>query len=256
MELKDLVNKVNTLAALKQTLGLNAKADLVGGKVPTAQLPPADEQLGIGETQTTAFRGDYGKIAYDHSQATHDKSMVGLPNVDNTSDAAKPVSTAQSAALALKQDKSTLSNVDNTSDADKPVSTAQSAALALKQDKSTLGNDVISALSTKVIRSTVINLVQVGNEISWDAANGTLYRITLSGDATLQNPTNIVPGAIYQLEINQDDSGLRILSWGTNYQFPNGDKPIISLDANAYDIITIYSKSATELAVTYVQNFK
>lgn len=36
------------------------------------------------------------------------KADVGLPNVDNTSDANKPVSTAQQAALDLKADKTEL----------------------------------------------------------------------------------------------------------------------------------------------------
>ena len=105
------------------------------------------------------------------------QSEVGLGNVDNTSDANKPVSTAQAAALAGKQPldtdltaiaaltattdnviqsvagawasrtpaqlKSTLAltkgdvglgNVDNTSDANKPVSTATATALAGKVD--------------------------------------------------------------------------------------------------------------------------
>lgn len=51
--------------------------------------------LALGETSTTAYRGDRGKTAYDHSQDTstnpHNvtKSQVGLGNVDNTSDATK-----------------------------------------------------------------------------------------------------------------------------------------------------------------------
>lgn len=51
--------------------------------------------LVLGETSTTAYRGDRGKTAYDHSQLTsgnpHNvgKSDVGLGNVDNTSDATK-----------------------------------------------------------------------------------------------------------------------------------------------------------------------
>jgi hypothetical protein len=77
-----------------------------------------------------------------------DKTMVGLTNVDNTSDANKPVSTATQTALDLKAtlasptftgtvsgiDKTMvgLTNVDNTSDADKPVSTATQTALDLK----------------------------------------------------------------------------------------------------------------------------
>lgn len=74
------------------------------------------------------------------------KGDVGLGNVDNTADTAKPVSTAQQTALNLKAniDSPTftgtvngitksmvgLGNADNTSDASKPVSTAQAAAIA------------------------------------------------------------------------------------------------------------------------------
>ena len=81
------------------------------------------------------------------------KSMVGLGDVDNTSDINKPVSTAQQTALNLKANiadptftgtvsgvsKSMvgLGNVDNTSDANKPVSTAQQTALDLKANSAT-----------------------------------------------------------------------------------------------------------------------
>jgi len=77
-----------------------------------------------------------------------DKTMVGLTNVDNTSDASKPVSTATQTALNLKANAASpaftgtptgltkthvgLANVDNTSDANKPVSTAQQTALDAK----------------------------------------------------------------------------------------------------------------------------
>ena len=37
----------------------------------------------LGETSTTAYAGDKGKTAYDHSQAAHDKTLVGLANVTN-----------------------------------------------------------------------------------------------------------------------------------------------------------------------------
>ena len=85
------------------------------------------------------------------------KSQVGLGNVDNTSDANKPVSTAQQTAIDAKEnsiaagttsqywrgdkswqtlDKSAvgLGNVDNTSDVNKPISTATQTALNLKAD--------------------------------------------------------------------------------------------------------------------------
>jgi hypothetical protein len=76
------------------------------------------------------------------------KAMVGLQNVDNTSDASKPVSTAAQTALDLKANLNAptftgtvsgitksmvgLGNVDNTTDANKPVSTATQTALDAK----------------------------------------------------------------------------------------------------------------------------
>jgi len=66
--------------------------------------------VALGETSSTAYRGDRGKTAYDHSQASGNphgttKAEVGLSNVDNTSDANKPVSTLQATAIAAKLDK-------------------------------------------------------------------------------------------------------------------------------------------------------
>lgn len=94
-----------------------------------------------------------------------DQTDVGLGNVDNTSDADKPVSTATQTALDLKYDASNpdsflnetshdalpsdnphsvtqtqvgLGNVDNTSDVNKPISTATQTALDLKADETDL----------------------------------------------------------------------------------------------------------------------
>ncbi len=63
------------------------------------------------------------------------KADVGLGSVDNTTDAAKPISTATQTALNLKADASAISNINNTSDANKPVSTATATALSGKVDK-------------------------------------------------------------------------------------------------------------------------
>ena len=40
--------------------------------------------IALGETSATAYRGDRGKTAYEHSQTVHNKSLVGLGDVDNT----------------------------------------------------------------------------------------------------------------------------------------------------------------------------
>lgn len=88
--------------------------------------------------------------AKEPEKPTYTASEVGLDQVDNTSDANKPISTATQAALDLKAPINNptftgtvggitksmvgLGNVDNTSDANKPVSNATQDSLDDKQD--------------------------------------------------------------------------------------------------------------------------
>lgn len=94
------------------------------------------------------------------------KADVGLGNVDNTSDANKPIGSATQTALDLKAPINSpsftgtvsgitsamvgLGNVNNTSDANKPVSTATQAALNAKQNTITLTTTGSSGAATLV----------------------------------------------------------------------------------------------------------
>lgn len=126
------------------------------------------------------------------------KSDVGLGNVDNTSDANKPVSTAQQTALDLKANLSGptftgtvggitksmvgLGNVDNTADADKPISTATQTALDLKAPKADptfTGTLVLPSTVNGPSISTSVNLL-------FPTQSG---HITLGGSQTTGNLT-------------------------------------------------------------------
>lgn len=159
------------------------------GKVPSAQMPPvavtdsfavATEAAMLAltaERGDVAIRSDLNKsfilstdspstlgdwlelktptdavssVAGRTGVVTLGSSDVGLGNVDNTADTAKPVSTAQATAIGVVQSdvdahealannphsvtktQIGLSNVDNTADTAKPVSTAQQTALDAK----------------------------------------------------------------------------------------------------------------------------
>ena len=93
---------------------LTNKADLgEDGKVPLEQLPELGSDLELGETSDTAYRGDRGKAAYDHSQTKNsnphetaakdidytDNEELGATNVQDAIDAVALVAkTAQAAA--------------------------------------------------------------------------------------------------------------------------------------------------------------
>ena len=108
---------------------------------------------------------------------------VGLSLVNNTTDLAKPISTATQTALNTKADSSTLTahigdsnnphgidavdiglgNVDNTSDASKPVSTATQSALNNKADTTALTSHTGNTNNPHSVNSTDVGLGSVNN---------------------------------------------------------------------------------------------
>ena len=173
-----------------------------------------------------------------------DKGMVGLGNVDNTSDASKPVSTANQTALGLKAPLANptftgtvggitktmvgLNNVDNTTDAGKPVSTATQTAIATKVNIS----DTMTMLS-KYLRKSDFPSGSNANEI--------LY---WNGD----NWVSLAPGTTGQ-SIIMSSKGL---SWGcivTNTAATPSSNPTLLVNT-ALTNITIATTGATGIDTT------
>ena len=136
------------------------------------------------------------------------KSQVGLDKVDNTSDADKPVSTAQAQAIAeAKSNAQTnlsghtnnksnphtvtkaqvgLGNVDNTSDANKPVSTAQQTALNGKVDK--VSGKGLSTNDYTTAEKTKLSGIDTGaNKYVLPAAGSALGGVKSGGDVSISS---------------------------------------------------------------------
>jgi hypothetical protein len=130
-------------------------------------------------------------------------SMVGLGNVNNTADSAKPVSTAQQTALDLKANLASptftgtvsgitatmvgLGSVNNTSDSAKPVSMAQQTALNLKAN-----------LASPTFTGTVSGLTAVAST-NFTAVIGARYVTTQT--LTITDPTGTAAGQSYEVLI-------------------------------------------------------
>lgn len=113
---------------------------------------------------------------------------------------------------------------------------------------------VATYISENVTKSDKNTMSIVANAVSWAGTEGNLYELTLTGDTTLNNPSAPVDGATYIIRVKQDSSGLHTLSFGSNFKFPGGLAPAITLDADSIDYLTIVA-DGTNLHVTAVQNF-
>ncbi len=76
--------------------------------------------------------------------------------------------------------------------------------------------------------------------ISWDMDLGEMAEVTLGGNRTLDNPTNLKKGT-YSLLVKQDASGGRTLDYGTAFKWPGGVPPDLTSDPNAVDLLTFVS---------------
>jgi len=74
--------------------------------------------------------------------------------------------------------------------------------------------------------------------ISTNCDNGNVFSVTLGGNRTLANPTNLKNGATYLWIVKQDATGSRTLAFSTTFKFEGGTAPSLTTDANGVDVIT------------------
>jgi hypothetical protein len=102
---KTYVDSTVSAGAPDATTTTKGLVQLTGDLAGTATAPTVP---GLADKEPTITAGTTGQYYRgDKTFQTLDKTAVGLANVDNTSDANKPVSTATTTALNLKVDKST-----------------------------------------------------------------------------------------------------------------------------------------------------
>jgi hypothetical protein len=85
---------------------------------------------------------------------------------------------------------------------------------------------------------TSIYTLTDGTTINTDCDNSNSFKVTLAGNRTLANPTNLKSGATYVWIITQDSNGSRTLTFGSTFRFPSGVAPVLTTTPNAVDMIS------------------
>jgi hypothetical protein len=97
-----------------------------------------------------------------------------------------------------------------------------------------LPSDQVFTRAQGVARVTLANS---GGNVAVDASLSNCFRLVMTGNWTLTNPTNPYDGQTIRIVVKQDGVGGRLLSYGSAYKFPGGTPPLLSTGANAIDYL-------------------
>lgn len=227
----------NKPVSTAQQTALNAKADLVGGVIPSSQLPSislvdtyvvASQAAMLALTTTQVQKGDIavrtdgaGTFILTAADPTVLSNWVRL---NAPTDVVVSVAGKTGTVTLAKADVG-LGNVDNTADTDKPLSTAQANAVNRAYIDYNNNTSVITSAWDIPINS--FNRSQV-------------LRRTLGASvtATVSTPTDTTKAVSSTLILMQDSTGGRVITW-SGIKWPNGQAPTLSTAPNAIDIITL-----------------
>ena len=86
-----------------------------------------------------------------------------------------------------------------------------------------------------------------GATIAVDFAASNHFSVTLAGNRTLANPTNIVAGQSGCIFVSQDGTGSRTLAYGSYWDFAAGTAPVLTTTASAVDRVDYIVRTSTSI---------
>lgn len=140
--------------------------------------------------------------------------------------------------------ETTLAVTDPTADrtATLPDASGTLAMLSLAQTYSAAQRGSISALTD-------------GATITANFAVANNFSVTLGGNRTLANPSNLTAGQSGAIFISQDGTGSRTLSYGSYWDFSGGNPPTLTTTASAVDLLVYTVRTTTSIQAQLLTNF-
>lgn len=94
-----------------------------------------------------------------------------------------------------------------------------------------------------------------GSTITPDMADSNNFTVTLGGNRTLANPSNLTAGQSGSIFIVQDATGSRTLAYGNQYDFIGGTAPTLSTSPNAVDRIDYVVRTTGSIHCVFTANY-
>jgi hypothetical protein len=103
--------------------------------------------------------------------------------------------------------------------------------------------------------AVVVQAYSTGIALNFSSGNN--FQITLTGNTTLQTPTNIASGQAGVVTIIQGSSG-NTMAFSTGWLYPggSGNTPSLTSTSGAVDLLVYYTKDASSVSYRLVQDVK
>ena len=107
---------------------------------------------------------------------------------------------------------------------------------------------------TAAQRGTIGTLTD-GATITPDFATANNFTVTLAGNRTIANPTNLTAGQSGSIFIVQDGTGSRTAAWGSYWDFAGGTAPTLTTTASSVDRVDYVVRSSTSIHTVFTGNY-
>ena len=112
-----------------------------------------------------------------------------------------------------------------------------------------------TAQSFSAAQRGAISALTDGSTITPDFAVANNFSVTLGGNRTLANPSNLTAGQSGSFFITQDGTGSRTLAYGSYYDFAGGTAPTLSTTASAVDRIDYVVRTTGSIHCVFTANY-
>ena len=100
-----------------------------------------------------------------------------------------------------------------------------------------------------------ISALTDGATITPDFALANNFSVTLGGNRTMANPSNLVAGQSGSIFIVQDGTGSRTLAWGSYWDFAAGTAPTLTTTAGAVDRVDYVVRTTGSIHAVFTGNY-
>jgi hypothetical protein len=115
------------------------------------------------------------------------------------------------------------------------------------------GVTIANLIVTGAASQSLVTLTD-GATITANLAQTNNFVVTLGGNRTLANATNITAGSSGFVVVRQDGTGSRTLAFGTGWRFPGNTAPTLTTTASAVDLIVFTARDSGNLVAQAILN--